>query len=243
MRVRVPVPRLAQGERALGREVARHLGTVLRLGPGDTFTAFDPERGVEADGEVLTLTQGDLVARLGVVREARLVATREVTWLQGLPKGEKMDGILRDATELGATRIIPVTTELTVVKLVGPRRVTRQARWERIAREAARQCGRSDAPTVETVVSWAEGLGMARGARFCLYERATTPLAPALRVALESDEPIAFAAGPEAGLSTEEVEEAEKLAFAVVSLGEFVLRAETVAAATLGALRVMERLA
>jgi 16S rRNA (uracil1498-N3)-methyltransferase len=242
-RVRVPVSRLEEGEHALGPDVARYLGRVRRLGPGDAFVAFDPERGLEADGEVVALTPGDLVARFGVVRAAELVATREVTWVQGLPKGEKMDGIIRDATELGATRIIPVTTEFTVVRLEGPKRLLRQARWERIAREAARQCGRSDAPKVDAIVPWAQGLKVTGGTGFCLYERATAPLAPLLRKALEEEGPIHFAAGPEGGLAPDEVREAAEAGFTVVSLGEFVLRAETVAAATLGALRVMERLA
>jgi 16S rRNA (uracil1498-N3)-methyltransferase len=241
-RVRVPVLRLEEGEHALGPDAARYLGSVRRLVQGDAFVAFDPERGLEADGEVVALSSGDLVARLGILRAAKLVATRDVTWVQGLPKGEKMDGIIRAATELGVTRIIPVTTEFTVVRLEGPRRLVRQARWERIAHEAARQCGRSDAPTVDAVVPLSAGLELAVGARFCLYEHATVPLAKALRTALQSGGPVSFVAGPEGGLAPEEVAAAVDAGFDVVSLGDFVLRAETVAAATLGALRVMEGL-
>src|ERR1700722_15210835 len=121
-RVRVAVSKLTEGEHALGPRVARYLAKVHRLRAGDAFAAFDPERGLEGDGEVVAITDVDLVARISALRPAELVATREVTWIQALPKGEKMDGIVRDATELGVTRIVPVTTSFTVVKLEGPRR-------------------------------------------------------------------------------------------------------------------------
>jgi 16S rRNA (uracil1498-N3)-methyltransferase len=237
---RVPVPKLSPGEHTLGVEIARYLGRVHRLRAGDPFVAFDPAAGIESDGIVLSVAPGELRARFGALREARLVAKRDVTWVQALPKGEKMDAIVRDATELGVTRIVPVISDLTVVKLEGPRRLLKRERWERIAREAARQCGRSDAPEVCAVRSWAEGLAVATGAGFCLYERATAPMGPPLAVALDEGAPIVFAAGPEGGIAPAEVEAARERGFLVVSLGAFVLRSETVAASTLGALRVLE---
>jgi 16S rRNA (uracil1498-N3)-methyltransferase len=225
--------------------VAKYLAVVHRLRPGDRFAAFDPGRGLEADGEVVLVTASDLVARMGPVRAASLVARRDVTWIQAIPKGEKMDGIVRDATELGVTRIVPTTTSFTVVRLEGPKREARRQRWERIAREAARQCGRSDAPEVLPVAVWAEALaqGMTPGASgFCLFERADAPLALPLLDALSREAPLAFAAGPEGGLSAAEVAEARAIGMEVVSLGPFVLRAETVAGATLGALRTLDGL-
>ena len=240
--VRVPVAELREGTHPLGPSVARYLGTVHRLGPGDAFVAFDPSRGVEAEGQVMVVSSTELVARVGPLRAATLVATREVTWAQALLKGEKMDGVVRDATELGVTRIVPMTTRFTVVKLEGPRREARRQRWERIAREAARQCGRSDAPEVLPIMPWTEGLLALHGTAFCLYEKATEPLVVPLRSALETLAPLGFAAGPEGGFDAEEVAQARDRGVAVVSLGPFILRAETVAAATMGALRVLEGL-
>jgi 16S rRNA (uracil1498-N3)-methyltransferase len=238
-RVRAPVAALTSGEHALGARVAHYLA-VHRLRAGDVFSAFDPVRAVEADAQIVALTSDDVVAHVGPLRAATLVATRAVTWIQALPKGEKMDGIVRDATELGVTRVVPVTTSFTVVKLEGPRREAKRERWERIAREAARQCGRSDAPEIAPVTPWGEALEHAAACAFCLYEKATVPLGPLLSKATREETPLVFAAGPEGGLSNDEVHLAEERGFAVVSLGPFVLRAETVAAATLGALRVLE---
>ena len=86
--------------------------------------------------------RGAVVARVGALRDAKVTAERKVTWIQGLAKGDKMDGIVRDATELGATRLVPAVTAFSVVKLDDARGAARTLRWERIAREAARQCGR-----------------------------------------------------------------------------------------------------
>ena len=241
--VRVPIPRLKEGDHALGPRVAHYLDHVHRLHAGDRFAAFDPDRGLEADALVLEVSEKDLVARVGPLRAAAIVATREVTWIQALPKGEKMDSIVRDATELGATRIVPATSSFTVVKLEGPRREARRQRWERIAQEAARQCGRSDVPSISPVLPWSDALGAGEAGRagFCLYEKATAPIGPALALACGSVGALAFAAGPEGGLSPEEVLQASERGFDIVSLGRFILRAETVAAATLGALRAFEQ--
>ena len=78
-------------------------------------------------------------------------------------------------------------------------------------------------------------------ARFCLWENATEPLGATLPDAIARVASMAFAIGPEGGLTAEEVEEARVLGYAPVSLGPFVLRTETVAAAVLGAVRVLTR--
>jgi 16S rRNA (uracil1498-N3)-methyltransferase len=236
MTVRVPILGLREGEHPLEAPASHYLVAVHRLRAGDTFVAFDPKRGLEADGTLVD----PHVARFTALMPARLVAASPVTWVQALPKGEKMDGIVRDATELGATRIVPVRSEHVVVKLDPARATARRERWTRIAEEAARQCGRSDATVVVPVSTWQDALEADEGAaRFCLYEKATVPIGHALREALRAagaPREIVFAAGPEGGLSTREVDLARERGFAVVSLGPFTLRAETVVAATLGAL-------
>jgi 16S rRNA (uracil1498-N3)-methyltransferase len=243
--LRVPMTPLSPGETRLSPSVARYVAVVHRLQAGGSFVAFDPARGLEADAEIVQVEGGLVVARLGELRESTRAATRDVLWIQALPKGDRMDAIVRDLTELGATRVVPVRTAFSLIKLSGEREATRQARWSRIASEAARQCGRGDAPVVMPVTEWADALESARQANavcFCLHEKSTAPLGPPLALAVSLGGPLAFAAGPEGGLSDDEVALASSLGFAVVSLGPFVLRSETVAAATLGALRVVEGL-
>ena len=243
----MPVTDLGVGDRPLARDVAHYVVRVRRLAVGDRFLAFDAARALEADAEILAVAPDGVQVRVGALRPSPAVARRDVAWVQALPKGEKMDAIVRDATELGATRIVPATTAFTVVRLDGPRGERRRQRWERIATEAARQCGRGDVPEIHAIVPWEVALaacqasfGQTGGTGFCLHERATLPLGPILLGALGTSSPLVFAAGPEGGLSPAEVAHASTRGFAVVSLGPFVLRAETVVAATLGAVRALE---
>jgi len=227
MSLRVPMADLVPGERALDAEQARYVGRVHRLKPGDTFVAFDPSRAIECDAELLDARR----VRLGPARPAR-AATRAITWIHGCPKGDKADAIVRDATELGATRMIYVQTTRSVTRPPAARVV----RWSKIAREAARQCGRGDAPDVSLAKDWESALDAAGdGTRIVL-----DPTGGALRDALAGARgPLVFAAGPEGGLTPGELAAAAARGFAACSLGAFVMRTETVPAAVLGAVALV----
>jgi 16S rRNA (uracil1498-N3)-methyltransferase len=238
--IRAPIPDLAPGERRLDGAVARYLAHVLRLRAGDTFVAFDPATGSEASAVMVWAEHDAVTVRFNDLREGAARANRPLVWLQALAKGHKCDAIVRDATELGATRIVVVPTARSVVRLDEARSAERQARWARIAQEAARQCGRSDPPTVETPRAWGDALGRVPDdmARFCLWEGAADTLAPGLLDAIARDMALAFACGPEGGLESREAEQARDGGWRVVSLGHLILRTETVAAAVLGAVQV-----
>ncbi len=237
---RAPVPALEHGERRLKGDIAHYLAHVLRLRAGDRFLAFDPATGREADAVTVSSHRDSITVHFGILREGAMGPLHPVTWIQALAKGDKCDAIVRDATELGVTCFIVAPTRRSVAKLDARRAAERCARWARIGQEAARQSGRSAAPVVEVRNDWADALASVAGhaARFCLWERATEPLGPALLRALSTNVPIAFACGPEGGLEEEETEEAQTAGWSVVSLGSLVLRTETVAAAVLGAVRV-----
>jgi 16S rRNA (uracil1498-N3)-methyltransferase len=237
---RAPIPDLLPGERRLDGAVARYLARVLRLRSGDVFVAFDPATGQESEALVVWADHDAVTARFGPLRAGVARASVAVTWIQGLAKADKCDAVVRDATELGATRIVVAVTRRSVVKLDPARALERQERWARVAQEAARQCGRSDPPLVEAPCPWAAALRHAPpdAARFCLWEEATAPLGPPLREALARGAPLAFACGPEGGLAREEAQAAEAEGWALASLGPLTLRTETVAAAVLGAVVV-----
>ncbi|MFO0759887.1 MAG: RsmE family RNA methyltransferase [Byssovorax sp.] len=236
--LRVP---LALGEAdayALPAETAIYVTRVHRLGEGDRFLAFDPERAIEAEAELVEVSKKGARARLGPRRPASVRAPRAVTLLQGLGKGDKMDAIARDATELGATRIVPVICARSVSR-PDPGKAER---WRRIAVEAARQSGRGDVPAVDDPI--ALGALLARPldpdtCAFCLDPKADRALGPML-AALDPGAPLAFLVGPEGGLSDEEIEAAEARGFSRARLGALVLRTETVCAAVLGGLLLLD---
>ncbi len=237
---RAPVPDLAAGERRLEGATGHYLSRVLRLEAGDSFTAFDPAAGREADAVVIRIEQGAVSVRLDSVREGAVRAPRAVTWIQGLAKGDKSDAVVRDATELGATRILFSATRRSVPRLDSARALARAHRWSGIAEQAARQCGRSDVPVVAAVSRWEDAIHSCAdvGARFCLSPGAPEPLGPALFDALARGTSLAFACGAEGGLEEDEVELAAAQGWSAVSLGSLVLRTETVAAAVLGAVLI-----
>ena len=243
MAVRAAIAKLASGPRTLSRETSHHLCRVLRLGEGDRFVAFDPDTRMEADATIDTPSGEAAHVSIGHIRAGSVVAETPIVLVYGLAKGDKVDAVVRDATELGATRIVIARTARAVAKVVDDdRAAAKLERWRRIAEQAARQCGRADPPAIEGVLPWKAALeGAARdaSARYCLWENATEPLGGTLLDRAREGSSLAFAIGPEGGLSESEVEEARVLGFAAVSLGRFVLRTETVAAAVLGAVRIL----
>ena len=240
--IRARISPLKAGLVVVDESTAHYLGRVLRLKTGDRFIAFCDVARSEAIAELVRADEksGALELTLAVanVAPAKVLARIPITVVQGLAKGDKCDQIVRDATELGATRIVFADTERTIVRLKGERAEERQKRWQRIAEEAARQCGRADPPHVGGPLSWEAAIRQMDGARFCLWENAKAPLRDPLLEALRVREPISFAVGPEGGLSEAETLLAENGGCRVVSLGPFVLRTETVATAVLGAIRI-----
>ncbi len=253
---RLPLPELSEGERVLSAEASRYLVRVLRLDVGATLEVFDPRTGAAAEARVVAIGAGAAgsprgagstgLARLAVSTPARHARAEPVTILvQGYPKGDKLADVVRDATELGATLVIPAICARSVARPDDARSEKKLERLESVAAEAARQCGRARAPVIVPPLPWAEAIGFARaslgddGAAFTLWERATAPLGPALLEATKREAGVAFAIGPEGGIAEDEIALAEARGFVSCGLGATILRTETVAAAVLGALAVL----
>lgn len=217
-----------------------YLCRVLRLRVGDELVLFDGA-GREAPARIVTIDPGPGAVELAltappgpaVVAPAPLA----LTLILGLLKGEKMELVVQKATELGVARIVPVSCARSVVRLDAARAGGRADRWRKIAREAARQCGRADTPTLTPVTSFAEAVAAAPADAFraIFYEDAR---AVSLRRALPAMRPPAavLAVGPEGGFDADEVAQARAAGFVVVGFGPRVLRAETAAIAALAVL-------
>ena len=235
--LRVPFALTEAGLFSLPAEAANYVTRVHRLEIGDAFLAFDPDRAVEADAELVEVTKRGAVARIAVIRAASVRPARRVTLIQGSCKGDKMDGIVRDATELGVTRIIPAITARSVARPDA----ARADRWRRIAIEAARQCGRGDAPILDAPIlladALASGVASVPGAALCLDPTATTTLGARLQIVAAATN-VTILVGPEGGLDDDELDASARAGFTRVRLGGLVLRTETVCAAVLGALLV-----
>lgn len=215
---------LAGGRVTFDADESRHLSRVLRLRPGDTVIASDGAGRdytvrLEAVGEA---ARGTVIAEAAGVPESPLA----ITLVQGVPKGDKMEAIVRAATELGVTRFRPALCERTIVRLEPARWRDRARRWQRVAREAAKQSGRAIVPEVELPRPLAECLGTAADLALCLWEGGGEPLGTLLAGAATARS-ATVVVGPEGGLALAEVKAARAAGLRIVSLGHRILRTET----------------
>jgi 16S rRNA (uracil1498-N3)-methyltransferase len=131
---------------ALTGPEAHHASHVLRLGPGDRAVLFDG-RGREATAEIVSVDSA--AVQLRFLQETRTAPLRcRITLAQAIPKGKNMDLIVQKAVEIGAAEIFPLLSARTVVQLDDESRAQKQAKWQTVAIEAAKQCGQNWLPQV-----------------------------------------------------------------------------------------------
>jgi 16S rRNA (uracil1498-N3)-methyltransferase len=209
---------------ALGADEARHLREVLRLKAGDEVQVFD---GVGREFRAVVSQARRDFAELEMrdeIESPKPESPLQLTLAVALLKGEKFDLVVQKGTELGVNRFVPLVTRYADIKLRdeadAAKRVTR---WQRIALEATKQCGRSVVPEVEKPVSFEALIGEENQ---CLMfsERDGQALSTDLRM-----DSVTAVVGSEGGWSDEELEQARAAEVSIVTLGGRVLRAETAA--------------
>jgi 16S rRNA (uracil1498-N3)-methyltransferase len=221
---------------ALPAAAARHV-QVLRLQPGQAVTLFNGLGG-EYLAEVTHMGRSDVQVR--VISHAALEHEnwRAVHLAIGMPANERMDWLVEKATELGVTRLTPLMTERSVLRLQGERAEKKRGHWLSVAAAACEQCGRNRLPEIDLPQSLAEWLS-----NFCAAEGSLTRVLslsagsqPLRSSVADASTPVLLVSGPEGGLSPTEDALLRQHLFAPVTLGPRVLRAETAALAALAAL-------
>lgn len=218
----------------LPRFAAEHVVRVLRLPDGAPVTCFNGD-GRDYAGQLRLQGREALFACAQDGPAAAAESPLAVTLAQCIARGEKMDGVLQKAVELGVAAIAPLVSERTEVKLDAEREARRMAHWRGVVLSACEQCGRASVPDLQApqaLADWAAGL----------------PPGP-LRLALApggmrrlSDVEIPAAGvvavvGPEGGLSDRDLAALDVAGFLRLSLGPRVLRTETAGPALLAALQ------
>lgn len=219
--------RATPGPVRLGREAAGH-AHVLRLGAGDAVVLFDGV-GAEADATVVALDASSIELESGAPRAAARAVRGTLVLVQAWPKSDKIDSIVRMATELGAGRIHVVSSANAVARPGEDRRDRRLGRLRRIAEEAARQSGRADVPALVDGGALLDCLAgaPADALRLLAHESATDRLLDLARP--EAPPEVWVAIGPEGGFAPGEVAQAGRLGWLPVRLAPLVLRVETAA--------------
>jgi 16S rRNA (uracil1498-N3)-methyltransferase len=235
-RLYVPGRLAAAGETELPESAAAHVARVLRLRPGDPLLLFDGS-GTEFRAELASV--GGSRARVRVLGQVPGLAESplRVTLVQAVSRSERMDWTLQKATELGVSRIRPVFSARSVVRLDGGQAERRLRHWEAVVASACEQCGRSVLPVVDAPVELARYLSEAPAAavRLLLGPRGTETLA-SRAAGLEE---VELLIGPEGGLDDTETGAALAAGYAAVRLGPRVLRTETAGIAALAVLQAL----
>ncbi len=206
-------------------ERAHYLSRVLRLKVGSEVTLFDGS-GDEFVAQVAELRKNRVELRVRQKRSADVESILAVRLVQGVTRGERMDFVVQKATELGVSRIQPVISEFSVVKLNRQRALRRTQHWRKIAQSACEQCGRNRIPQVAEPMPLSDFLARDSDAEcrvlFDLHAEGTLRDLPA-------PSGIDLMIGPEGGLSEREHADAVRVGFVPVSMGPRILRAETAA--------------
>lgn len=214
-------------------ENAHHISRSLRMTPGEKITVSDME-GFDYDCVLESFTDNTVNAKIINKYLSKAEPEIKVHLYQALPKGDKLDLIIQKSVECGAYDITPFESTNCVVKIKGDSECKKNDRRNKIALEAAKQCGRGIIPRVNQSISFSDMLKSASQSDvvlFCYEGEGTLPMANALKKLRFQKEinDLSIIIGSEGGFSPSEVTEAEKCGFVKIGLGKRILRAETAA--------------
>ena len=216
----------------LGEDV-NHIVNVLRLQKHDKIVVANLESAVSYKAEILELHKEKVICQIIEKIEETTESNVNVTIFQGLPKADKMELIIQKGTELGATKFIPVSFKRSIVKLSGKDESKKIDRWQKIAEVASKQSMRDMIPEVTTVMSVKELVKCIPEYDVFLlaYEMEKETYIKSILKNLDKKDryKIAVAIGPEGGIDEEEVKMLKNAGAKVISLGNRILRTETVA--------------
>lgn len=207
---------------------AVHVRKVLRLKKGDMVAFFDGS-GFEYHGRIESFSPGKVEILLCGKHKGRAESFVKIDVAQAMLKGGKMDKLVRFATELGANRWFPFSAGRSVPRPVDLTKRIR--RWEKIAIEAAKQCGRVRIPEIGSCLSIEDLIGISTeyDKKIVFWEHANALLSGF--VEKEIPQTLLVVIGPEGGFKDSEVDAFVHAGFIAAGLGPRILRADTAAIA------------
>lgn len=220
---------------ALPDNIVRHLN-VLRVRPNENITLFDGKGKAHA-ARLTVLEKRRAEAEILHEETADTESPLNITLIQSISSGERMDFTLQKSVELGVTAIQPVISERCIVRLDGERAAKRLARWQEIVISACEQSSRNTVPPVLPIIGYRKALDK-------MPSESTKLIMSINRACKLSDirhpsSAIVFMVGPEGGWTEQEEQQAFDAGFQAVTLGKRILRTETAALAALAAMQTL----
>ncbi len=218
---------------------AHHIAYSLRMAVGDALTVCDMQK-TEYLCEISEIRPKHVTLSIKETRQSDTELPISLHLYQSIPKGDKMDYIVQKAVELGVSEITPVQSARCIAKYDAKGAGNKCRRWQKIAEEAAKQCGRGCVPTVHAPISFALACDAVREipSIFC-YEGDGTQSLKAIMKTLTGEHLstcVAFFIGPEGGYDIKEVERAKAQGMYLAGLGKRILRCETASGFVLSAI-------
>ena len=209
---------------------AHHLMHVMRAKAGQEVTVVDDEGSV-ARMEMTAFREDAVTLVLKERLAANTESPLELVLAQCLLKADKMDYVVQKAVELGVTEIVPVKSHNCVVRYDAKKAAARQARWQKIAEEAAKQCGRTALTEVTPITDLSGLIKENSGTEivFCYENEDETTVKSCLQAA--KGKRLILLIGPEGGFTLDEAQVVQEAGGKAVTLGPRILRAETAAVA------------
>ena len=214
-----------------------HIINVLRMKKTDKVQICNQDTGDNYNAEIVNYSKNEVECKIISKINETTESNVHITLFQGIPKFEKMELIIQKNTEVGIKSIVPVIMERTVVKLDEKIASKKLERWQKIAESAAKQSGRNTIPQVKNIHTIKDLINIKDeydAIIVCYENEKTNSLKKELKSIKEmlkakSEIKIAVVIGPEGGLEEKDVEELQQNGAKIVTLGNIILRTETVA--------------
>ena len=219
----------------IGEDV-KHIKNVLRKQIGDIIEICNQETGKTYKCEISKIEEQEI--QNTIIEEMQEEAENlQVDIYQGLPKADKMELIIQKSIELGVHSIFPVEMKRCIVKLDDKTASKKIERWQKIAESAAKQSGRNTVPEVHKIIKLEEIIKLKdeyNSIIVCYENEKNNTLKSHLlnlkqKLTSNANIKIALVIGPEGGLEENEVDLLKQNGAKVVTLGNIILRTETVA--------------
>ena len=219
---------------------AKHVKNVLRLKPGDKIGLFDGN-GFEYEARIVTLLPDSIKVSILSRSPSLAESPVQITVAQALLKDRKMDGLIRQLTELGISKWVPFIAKRSVPRPDTRQLAARMERWNKIAREALKQSRRGHVTETCEILSFENVLkyGDMFDLKITFWEKESRSVKSVFSQSGTCVKTILVMIGPEGGFTQKEIEDARACGFIIAGLGPRILRSET---ATIAACSLLQYL-
>jgi len=234
-RVYTEQPLVPDDTAEMSRGASHYLGRVLRLSVGDPVTLFNGD-GRDYRAEICEFRRDSVFVRVIESQALDNESPLNITLVQAISRGDRMDYSLQKATELGVNCIQPVTSQRVEVRLDEKKQVKRLAHWRSVVVSACEQSGRAGLPEVRPSLALDQWLRNKGQAQCLVLDLASTLKLSSVTPGVSS---VSILVGPEGGFTDAEMEQVRASGVTAVSLGPRVLRTETAGSAAIAVLQAV----